>query len=347
MKIRLKLTRFLPPLFYAVIGYIVINSVVTFLQDLGRDKDVNSEQYRKLLNEKRMDLEETIFDLTTEENERFIREDWWKLMETIQVERKFRLRKVCQSLYNRTAQDTTYLAYHKNQLRSLIVNDKFRFIYSIVYKVGSTNWERVIVQDLEGFLNVPNQKLYSHRALQWMPKFKEEQVKEYLDTYTKFMFVRNPLSRILSGYRDKFVDHKNSVFASLARRIIKQYRTGSAAEISSPNVTFTEFISYLIESAENRGNPHWKPIYVQNMPCEIDFDIIGRLEDASDDIPYVLKKIGIWNETDYGKGPARKNTDAELLERYYSQVPTKLLKELYSIYEPDFHMFGYDMPLFV
>ena len=41
--------------------------------DIGRDKHVNSEQYRKLLNEKRMDLEEATFDLTTEENERFIR----------------------------------------------------------------------------------------------------------------------------------------------------------------------------------------------------------------------------------------------------------------------------------
>nr|XP_054773164.1 carbohydrate sulfotransferase 14-like [Lytechinus pictus] len=345
MKIRVK--RFLPPLFYGVVGYIVINSIITFFQDLRGNRHVSYDQYRRLLEEKRMDLPDMRFDRTTEVNEKFLEGDWWKLMETVQAERKFRLRKVCQSLYNLSVQDPAYLASHKNQLRSLIVNEKFHFIYSIVYKVGSTNWERVIVQDLEGYLNVPNQKLYSHKALQWMPKFREEQVKVLLENYTKFLFVRNPLSRILSGYRDKFVDHKNSVFTSLARRIIKQHRSGSAAESSSQNVTFTEFISYLVESAENRGNPHWKPIYTQNFPCQIDYDLIGQLEDASDDIPYVLKKIGIWNVTDYGKGPPRKNTDEELMKRYYSEVPTKLLKELYNIYEPDFHMFGYAMPLFV
>ena len=216
-------------------------------------------------------------------------------MASRQEERKKRLKRVCESLYDRTPKDSTHLALHKSKLRPLIVNEKFHFIYSIVYKVGSTNWERVIVQDVEGHQNVPNQKLYSHKALKWMPKFDERTVKDFLDKYTKFIFVRNPLSRILSGYKDKFVDHHNSVFSNLGRQIIKQYRTGGIVENARRNVTFTEFVSYLVDSEAHRVNPHWIPVYVQNMPCEMNFDIIGKLEEASDDIPYVLKRIGIWN----------------------------------------------------
>ena len=261
-------------------------------------------------------------------------------MDQRNAERKANLKKVCEDSYNKKFKSWDKLASDPGRLRPLIVNDDHRFIYSIVYKVGSTNWERVIVEDLGGFKNVPNQKLYSHKALKWFPKFSPSQAKERLESYTKFMFVRDPLSRILSGYKDKFVDHHNAVFSKMAKFIIKDYRTDSS---TSPNITFTEFIRYLVAKEGHRSNVHWKPIHVQNFPCEIEYDIIGRLEDAHDDIPYVLKKVGIFNLTDYGKGPPRK-TSYELIARYYSQLPKDLLHKLYEIYEPDFKLFGYEMP---
>ncbi|XP_072038175.1 carbohydrate sulfotransferase 14-like [Amphiura filiformis] len=265
---------------------------------------------------------------------------WTAKMDRRNAERKALLKKVCEERYNKHFKSWEQLAADPSNLRPLIVNDDHHFIYSIVYKVGSTNWERVIVQDLGGFKNVPNQKLYSHQALKWMPKFSPSEALQKLELYTKFIFSRDPLSRILSGYKDKFVDHHNAVFSKMAQFIVKNYRTDSN---TSPNITFTEFVRYLVDKAGHRTNVHWKPIHKQNFPCEIEYDIIGRLEDAHEDIPYVLKRVGIYNLTDYGKGPPRK-TSNDLIVKYYSQLPKDLLHTLYEIYEPDFTLFGYDMP---
>lgn len=263
-------------------------------------------------------------------------------MDQRNTERKALVRRVCEERYQKSFRSWDDLASEPSHLRPLIVNSDHKFIYSIVYKVGSTNWERVIVQDLSGFQNIPNQKLYSHNALKWMPKFNREETKTYLESYTKFVFVRDPLSRILSGYKDKFVDHHNVVFSKMARFIIKSYRTDPGLN-TFPNVTFTEFIRYLVDKEGHRSNVHWKPIHNQNYPCEIEYDVIGRLEDAHEDIPYVLKRLGIYDLTDYGKGPPKKPNN-DLIKQYYSQLPVDLLHKLYKLYEPDFLLFGYDMP---
>ncbi|XP_038060180.1 carbohydrate sulfotransferase 14-like isoform X2 [Patiria miniata] len=254
------------------------------------------------------------------------------------------LRKACLNHYNISLERVSSLAAKPGRLRPLIVNDEHQFIYSIVYKVGSTNWERLLVEDLGGFKNVPNQKLYSHKALHWMPRFNSTEIHQRLSKYTTFMFVRNPLARILSAYRDKFVNHHNSVFTEMGRSIIQKYRARSEGSLATDNVTLTEFIRYLIDSPAHRTNPHWKPIFHQNLPCEIRYDIIGKLEEASDDIPYVLKRLQIDHLVSYAQGQ-KKTSEQKLLREYYSQVPNDLMRELYSIYQPDFVLFGYDIPV--
>lgn len=264
-------------------------------------------------------------------------------MQQVQSKRKAHLRKICETL-KRPPKSMDELAAHPKQLRALIVNDRYKFIYSIVYKVGSTNWERVIVEDLEGFKNVPNQKLYSHKALRWMPGFSPDEARERLVNYTKFMFVRNPLSRVLSAYKDKFVEHHNLVFTKMAKTIIRNYREGPHND-SAIDVTFPEFLRYLVNSTAARSNPHWKVIFNQNLPCQLNYDIIGKLEDADDDIPFVLTRIGIQNRTLYGStSMKKKGSDERLWAPYYSQVPKDVMKRFYEIYRPDFTLFGYEMP---
>lgn len=267
--------------------------------------------------------------------------EWMKRMYKLQADRKAHLRKVCQQV-KRPLKSMDELGANPKLLRALVVNDRYKFIYSIVYKVGSTNWERVIVEDLEGFKNVPNQKLYSHKALRWMPGFKPEEATQRLKNYTKFIFVRNPLSRILSAYRDKFVDHHNPVFTKIAKTIIQRFRKAPHND-SAIDVTFPEFMAYLINST--RSNPHWKVVFNQNFPCRLNYDIIGKLEEADDDIPFVLTRIGIRNMTSYGSTPMKKKgSDEELWSRYYSQVPKEVMKRFYEIYKQDFTLFGYEMP---
>ncbi|KAJ8022394.1 Carbohydrate sulfotransferase 14 [Holothuria leucospilota] len=303
----------------------------------------NKNESKKVSEAKKGDTKKTGV-VKPKDTSKMSKEAWMAEMAKKQKERKAHLRQVCDSKLKRPLKTMDDLGSNPKSLRPLIVNDKHKFIYSIVYKVGSTNWERVIVEDVGGFKNVPNQKLYSHKALHWMPGFSPEEAKERLKNYTKFLFVRNPLSRILSAYKDKFVDHHNGVFTQMAKNIIKMYRKGPV-DGSATDVTFPEFMEYLVNKSDHRTNVHWKVIFNQNFPCELDYDIIGKLEDADDDIPYVLERIGIRNMTKYGStSMKKKGSDEKLWAEYYSQVPQDTMKKFYEIYKPDFILYGYDMP---
>lgn len=267
---------------------------------------------------------------------------WLERMDEKHKARKEAVHKACMDYFNISLKSASSLAGNPSRLRPLIVSDEHQFIYSIVYKVGSTNWERVLVEDLGGFKNVPNQKLYSHKALHWIIRYNSTEIENRLNSYKTFIFVRNPLARILSAYRDKFVDHHNSVFTRMGQNIIQLYRDHN--QVTTGNVTFTEFVKYLVDAPSHRSNPHWKPIFNQNFPCEINFDIIGKLEEASDDIPYVLKSLHIDHLVKYAQGKSKKIPEKSLLASYYSQLSRDLLQKLCAIYKADFVIFGYDIP---
>ncbi|XP_022084316.1 carbohydrate sulfotransferase 14-like isoform X2 [Acanthaster planci] len=269
---------------------------------------------------------------------------WLKKMDEKHETRINALRRACSDHYNMSLESVTSLATQPGRLRPLIVNDEHQFIYSIVYKVGSTNWERLLVEDLGGYKNVPNQKLYSHKAIHWMPRFNSTDIQQRLSKYTIFMFVRNPLARILSAYRDKFVNHHNSVFSKMGRSIVENYREKSDGSPATGNVTLTEFVRYLVDSPAHRANPHWKPIFGQNLPCQIRYDIVGKLEEAADDIPYVLRRLRIDQLVSYAQGQKKSTSEKDLLRKHFSQVPNDLLQKLCLIYRADFILFGYDIP---
>ncbi|PIK44815.1 putative carbohydrate sulfotransferase 14-like isoform X2 [Apostichopus japonicus] len=174
---------------------------------------------------------------------------WMRRMQQVQSKRKAHLRKICETL-KRPPKSMDELAAHPKQLRALIVNDRYKFIYSIVYKVGSTNWERVIVETLKVSRMYP------------------------IKSFT--------VTRRSVGCRDS------------------------------------------LRTKHGRA---------------------GKLEDADDDIPFVLTRIGIQNRTLYGStSMKKKGSDERLWAPYYSQVPKDVMKRFYEIYRPDFTLFGYEMP---
>lgn len=58
-----------------------------------------------------------------------------------------------------------------------------------------------------------------------LSEYKFEEAMKRLDTYTKFMFARNPHERILSAYRDKLAEPnaRNAEFRSRYGKKIEQY----------------------------------------------------------------------------------------------------------------------------
>ena len=112
-----------------------------------------------------------------------------------------------------------------------------------------------------------------------------------------FVFVRDPISRIISSYYDKmFGDWKKPHFDLnwMRKEIIHKYRhidPMSTDEAPTPS----EFVQYILDSADTLGShhldPHIRPIWASCPFCTIDFDIIGHLEDRDSDALFIANKL--------------------------------------------------------
>ena len=78
----------------------------------------------------------------------------------------------------------------------MIVEDAQKIIFCSIPKVASSTWKRVLV-DLQEL----KQKVYVHQPRLWrrLGEYNEEGQSHRLKNYFKFMFVREPLHRILSS----------------------------------------------------------------------------------------------------------------------------------------------------
>lgn len=151
-----------------------------------------------------------------------------------------------------------------------------------------------------------------------------------LDHAVKFVFVRNPYTRVLSAYLDKVVR-------------VGYFQPGgklSGTSLSRLNAipTFSEFCCWL-EDGGLYQNAHWAPqSSLLLIPLER-FDFIGKFENIATDIEtlqMMMRGEGAGRELERHGPPA---TDAaSLLERYYRREDYRRVESLYA---DDFSNFSY------
>ena len=108
--------------------------------------------------------------------------------------------------------------------------------------------------------------------------FDQKGVMERLETYTKILFVREPMERMVSAYRDKF-ENPNKYYHNLfGKPIISKYRANPSAEAlkTGDGVTFKEFVQYLLDVHRPVGmDIHWDQANNLCHPCLLDYDFIS------------------------------------------------------------------------
>ncbi|XP_023127576.1 carbohydrate sulfotransferase 14 [Amphiprion ocellaris] len=232
-------------------------------------------------------------------------------------------------------------------LQHILVNDEYRFLYCYVPKVACSNWKRVL-KVLSGTLESVdvNIKMDHHSDLLFLSSLKPEEISYRLKHYFKFMFVREPMERLLSAYRNKFGEIE-SYQKKYGVEIIKRYRKGHAKDssITGDDVTFAEFVRYLLDEDVERMNDHWMPMYNLCQPCAVSYDFIGSQENLESDAEFVLQRIGAPPDVHF---PERqtwyKPVTTVTLHYYLCSLPQKLLRELLPKYILDFSLFTYPFP---
>ena len=237
-------------------------------------------------------------------------------------------------------------------------DDQMQYIYCINAKVGSTNWRATLAM-LTGLFTKYGSPEEIPRRVVYIFKFKK------LDTllnndrmwrlrkYFKFVFVREPLERLLSAYRDKV---ETNAYRRMVTNIVRKCRPHDyKSTLKQYNVTFAEFVRYiLIQHAAGRGfNIRWIPQYLGCAVCTTAFNFFGHYETLHKDAEFVVSELKsrIRNQEQRrrvvdvtfpaDRGHSRTNN---LMQRMYSTIPAADIQALFKLYAIDYALFGFNRP---
>ena len=136
--------------------------------------------------------------------------------------------------------------------------------------------------------------------------FGEEGIARRLRDYFKFMIMRHPFERLISAWRDKVVNIKQSEYKEWPAKILKHTRPflfGKSSTAHSTVITdkdmetaskhspprFDEFVTWVAE--ENIQNEHWLSAIESCHVCAHDWDAIFRIETMVKDKTILLDRL--------------------------------------------------------
>ena len=154
------------------------------------------------------------------------------------------------------------------------------------------------------------------------------------DEFFRFTFVRNPYTRILSAYLDKFgknAPQKAPVLAALGK---------DPADLSQ-HVSFGEFLASLKLIPVREMDVHFIPQWVSNFAGKFEHGFIGSFELFEDDFRSVYERIApkwFYNQLKLeNEGGHATDTTAQIAQ-YFGDEERGLALDLFA---RDFELFGY------
>ncbi|XP_068613700.1 carbohydrate sulfotransferase 8-like [Brachionichthys hirsutus] len=242
----------------------------------------------------------------------------------------------------------------RHHVKHLYVEDKYKLLYCQVPKAGCSNWKRTLMV-LAG--QAPNAQSIKHDTVHYghhlktLDSFGRQGIMHRLKTYTKVIFVREPLERMVSAYRDKFENPNNYYHSLFGKPIISKYRANPsrAALKTGSGVTFKEFVQYLLDVHRPVGmDIHWEQVNQLCNPCLIDYDFIGKFENMEEESNFVLRLTGappnITLPSFKDRNPTDTRTSMQITQKYFSQVSMLERQRVYDFYYMDYLMFNYSKP---
>eukprot|EP00795_Rhopilema_esculentum_P006647 gene6647-12188_t len=240
--------------------------------------------------------------------------------------------------------------------RNILVSDKNQLLYCMVPKVACSNWRRVLLV-LEGYIQDP-QALDSTDVhnntfglLRPLSDYSSDEIIFRLSTYYKFMFVRNPIERLTSAFRSKFVESRVAFFREVfGKYILERYRPDTPTDQATKGdgVTFRDFVQYVVDSPPEHPdyvNAHWERYDRLCLPCLIYYDYIGKFETMDDDADYLLRLIDAKSKVSLPRLKSNYRVPTKALSNFYFRsLSSDLQEKLVKTYKHDFEMFGYKKP---
>ena len=227
-----------------------------------------------------------------------------------------------------------------------------------------------------GHKPIHNDEFLYKIGLQRLNTYSMKEIDARLQNYFKFMFTRDPLERVLSAYRSKFLYSKiqNQQFRrEYGRFILKTHRKNLTKDEleSGSGVTFPEFVAYILATKDRYGyldithrarlsphkwheshgaapvlhNAHWDTLNHACLPCVVDYNFYGKIDTFRTDIRYILLRLEVKGCQNEIPELFRKTKTPGIYERFYMNVTQSVKHKLANVYRHDYDLFGYKLPL--
>lgn len=133
--------------------------------------------------------------------------------------------------------------------------------------------------------------------------------------YLKFAFVRNPLDRVVSAWKNKVVEANYFNFESQAYLEMQE---------------FSNFINWLETQNLEKADEHLLP---QHLLIDVEhLDYLGRFESFDEDFGKLAEKIGLPIEVIERKNPSKKMT---------IEIEPSTRMKVEQLYQKDYKLFNY------
>ncbi len=247
----------------------------------------------------------------------------------------------------------------------LYVDDVHKLLYCVVSKAGCTMMKTVLAKAnmaaLGSNLTLPAQEMEIHwhkyadgLKLFWMNRFNKTAARKRLESYYKFLVVRHPFSRLVSVWRDKVLNIRQSEYKTWPRDILRRYRPwifnttrsgGATVHLDQLKPTFPEFLQWIAET--KKQNQHWMPVETVCHVCGQSWNAVLRTETMDTDQGILLDQLGEdYNASQFprihafGRKTAAHATSHETLSAF-SDVRKGVTAGFLLKYRQDMELFGY------
>ena len=289
----------------------------------------------------------------TDTNDVVVTEESHKVWLAQQEKRKVLVQKTCQK---------HALIKKPPDYSRILVDEENKVLLCTIPKAGCTSWkwllarlqqdplhQKIYQQDMDNNVKlafIHRQRFLERYGIKTLDTFSSPNIDAILKTYTKIITVRDPLERMMSGYKDKLVPHddgKCPYCEVIGKKIIKYYRKDGPVDKNGRTVTEVEFLQALVGD-KNRVDiigGHWASYNSLCGPCFVRYDYISHLETADEDADNLIKFI--FNSTlrlPHHNPGTSKHKHMDVLKNISSELKKQLLQK----YQIDMELFGYKWP---